>query len=189
MPAPRSPSAWRASVMPRRAPIGWKTGWLSSGVVHRVTGPMAAAQAVSTARSTRRSCSTAAPRAPSTGMSRVLAKPAIGAFARTATATGSFIAVALRQRFRIGAEEIGEPEAPHQHYGVEDTVLLPAPAGGDDAFTQAQRSAHAPEAFAEFNVFHQRDRRKAARRLECVAPHEHRLVAGCNTGEPRAKIH
>src|SRR5215208_1211431 len=132
---------------------------------------MAAAHAVSTARSTRRPCNIAAPHAPSTGMSRVLAKPGIGALASTATVTGSFIAVTSRQLFRISAEEIGEPQPPHQHHGVEHAALLPAPAGGDDAFAQAQRPARAFEAFAEVDVFHQRNRRKTAPRPERVAPH------------------
>src|SRR3977135_1585495 len=150
---------------------------------------MAAAHAVAAARSINRACKAAAPSAPSTGMSRVLAKPLSGALASTATATGSFITVLPRQLVRIGAEEIGEPQAPHQEHGGKHAILLPAPAGGDDALGQAQRAAHALEALTERDVFHQRDRIAAARRDEGIAAHEDRLVAGRDAGEPRAEVH
>src|SRR5262249_4929417 len=187
--APRSPPPWRASSTPKCASIARKSGLLSSGVAHKVTGPTSAAHAVATARSTRRACTEAAPSAPSAGMSRVLAKPGSGALASTAIATGSFIAVLLRELFRIGAEEIGEPPPPHQDPSVDYPILPPAPTGGDDAVAQAQRPAHALEALTERDVFHQRDRGKAARRLERGATHEYRLVAGRNPGEPRADVH
>src|SRR5215813_10988351 len=187
--APRSPLPWRASPMPKSTSIARKSGSLSSGVAHKVTGPMTAAHAVATARSTSRACNEAAPSAPSAGMSRVLAKPGSGALASTAIATGSFIAVLLRELFWIGAEEIGEPQPPHQDHRVDYPILFPAPTGGDDAVAQAQRPAHALEALAKRDVFHQRDRGKAARRLERRATHEYRLVAGRNPGEPRADVH
>src|SRR5215471_16264884 len=187
--APRSPLPWRASPTPKSASIARKSGSLSSGVAHKVTGPMTATHAVATARSTRRACNEAAPSAPSAGMRRVLAKPGSGALASTATATGSFIAVLLRELFRIGTEEIGEPQPPHQDHCLEHAILFPAPTGGGDAFAQAQRPTHALEALAERNVFHQRDCGKATRRLECRAPHEYRLIAGRNPGEPRAHVH
>ena len=44
---------------------------------------------------------------------------------------------------RVGAEEIGKPQPPHQEHGADDAVLLPAPAGGDDPFTQAKRRGRA----------------------------------------------
>src|SRR5262245_16516084 len=187
--APRSPPPWRASPTPKCASIARNRGSFSSGVAHTFTGPTSAAHAVATARSTRRACNKAAPSGPSAGISRVLAKPGSGALASTAIATGSFIAVSLRELFRIGTEEIGEPQPPHQDHCVDHPILFPAPTGGDDAFAQAQRPAHALEALAERDVFHQRDRGKTARRLERGAPHEHRLVAGRNPGEPRADVH
>src|SRR5262245_50401963 len=187
--APRSPLPWRASPTPKSASIARKSGSLSSGVAHKVTGPMTAAHAVATARATSRACNEAAPSAPSAGMSRVLAKPGSGALASTAIATGSFIAVLLRELFRIGAKEIGEPQPPHQDHCVDYPILFPAPTGGDDALAQAQRPAHALEALAERDVFHQRDCGKPARGLEGRATHEHRLIAGRNPGEPRADVH
>src|SRR5262249_14865123 len=162
---------------------------LSSGVAHKVTGPMTAAHAVATARATSRACNEAAPSAPSAGMSRVLAKPGSEALASTAIATGSFIAVLLRQLFRIGAEEIGEPQPPHQDHRVDHPILFPAPTGGDDAVAQAQRPAHGLGRVAKSEVSHQRDPRTARRRLERRATHEYRLVAGRNPGEPRADVH
>src|SRR5215467_5207330 len=189
MRAPRSPPPWRASPTPKCASIARKSGSLSSGVAHKVTGPTNAAHAVATARSTRRACNAAAPSAPSAGMRRVLAKPGSGALASTAIATGSFIAVSLRELFRIGTEEIGEPQPPHQDHRAEHAMLFPATTGGGDAFAQTQRPAHALEALAERDVFHQRDWRKTTRRLECRATHEYRLVAGRNPGEPRADVH
>src|SRR5262249_17763205 len=153
------------------------------------TGPVAASHAVATARLISCSCSRAAPSAPSTGMSRVLAKPATGALASTATATGSFIAVLLRQLVRIGAEEIGEPQPPHQDDGVDDAVLLPASARRDDALGEAERGADALEPLAERDVLHQRDLRKSAGRLERVAAYEDGLIAGGDAGQPRAQAH
>src|SRR5262249_23082228 len=136
-----------------------------------------------------RSCNRAAPSAPSTGMSRVLAKPAIGALASTATATGSFITVLPRQFAWVGAEGVSEPQPPHQDHGVDDAVLLPAPAGGDDALGEAQRRADALEPLAQRDVLHQRNFRKTPGRLEGVAPREDRLVAGGDAGQPRAQAH
>src|SRR5262249_44484922 len=144
---------------------------------------------VPTRPSTGRACTEGARWAPSAGMSGVWAKPGSEALATPAFATGSFIAVLLRQLFRIGAEEIGEPQPPHQDHRVDHPILFPAPTGGDDAVAQAQRPAHALEALAKCDVFHQRDRGKAARRLERRATHEYRLVAGRNPGEPRADVH
>ena len=45
----------------------WKLKWVSSGVAHSVTGPVAAALAASTVRSISRACSMAAPPAPKPG--------------------------------------------------------------------------------------------------------------------------
>src|SRR5262245_59918894 len=98
---------------------------------------MTAAHAVATARSTRRACNEAEPSAPSAGMRRGWAKPGSGALASTATTTGSFITVLLRERFRTGPEKIGEPQPPHQDHCLEHAILFPAPTGGGDAFAQA----------------------------------------------------
>src|SRR5262249_5058419 len=150
---------------------------------------MTAAHAVATARSTRRACNEAAPSAPSAGMRRVLAKPGSGALASTATATGSFITVLLRELFRIGTEEIGEPQPPHQDHCLEHAILFPAPTGGGGASAKARRPAPALEALEERDVSHRGDCGKAPRRLERRAPHEYRLIAGRNPGEPRADVH
>src|SRR5215470_190798 len=187
--APRSPSPWRASAIPCRARKAWKVGWVSSGAAHSVTGPQPASQAVATARSIKRACSAAAPAAPSTGTSLVLAKPASGALASTAIATGSLITVLLRELLRVGAEEIGEPQPPHQQDGREHAVVVPAPARGHDPFGETKRLAHALEALAERDVLHQRDLGEAANLLEGVAAHEDRLVAGRDPGEARAQAH
>src|SRR5258708_5579474 len=187
--APRSPLPWRASPTPKSASIARKSGSLSSGVAHKVTGPMTAAHAVATARATSRACNEAAPSAPSAGMSRVLAKPGSGALASTAIATGSFIAVLLRELFRTGAEKRGEPQPPHQDHRVDYPILFPAPTGGGDAVTQAQRRAHALEALAERDVFHQRDCGKPPRPLGGRATHQYRLIARRNPREARADVH
>src|SRR5713101_7680913 len=99
-------------------------------------------------------------------MSRVLAKPGTGALARIAIATGSFIAVAMRELFRIGTEEKREAQPPHQKDGGENAILLPAAAGRHDEFTQAQRPTHALEPLAQRNVFHQWDCRETACGME-----------------------
>src|SRR5580692_7331534 len=104
-----------------------------SGAHHNVTGPTAEATAVSTVRSVNRSCSTAAACAPSEGISLVLARPATGALAIIASAMGSRFALAItigsRQLCRIGTEEIGQPQPPHQHHGAQQTMFPPASTG------------------------------------------------------------
>src|SRR5262245_20858595 len=187
--APRSPSPWRVSVTASRAAMSCKAGCRSSGVTHNVTGPISAAQAVAAARAINRACRTAAPLAPRTETRRVFAKPGSGAFASTATATASLIAVLPCQRSRIGAEEVGQAQAPHQKHGPDHAIGLPAPARCDDAFAQAQGPARALETLAQGDVLHQRDCGKSPGRLERVAPHENRLIPGRDPGEPRADIH
>src|SRR5918998_63094 len=107
-----------------------------------VIGPTAAARAVSTVRWISRACSAAAPSGPSTGSSRVLTGPGIGAFARIATVIGSTltgcVAVVPRQRIRLGAEVIGQAESPHQQDGAQNTKLFPAPPRRGDRFTDAK---------------------------------------------------
>src|SRR5207302_428618 len=61
--------------------------------------------------------------------------------------------------------------------GVAQTVTGPIPA------------ATAVAALAERDILHQRDFREPARCLEGIAPHEDRLVAGRDPGEPRAQVH
>src|SRR5207302_444691 len=95
-----------------------------AGVTHKVTGPIAAAQAVSTVRSISRACSAAAPAAPSAGISRVFTDPATGALARIASATGSGVADAIavlpRQPGGLRAEEEREAQPPHRENGAHD---------------------------------------------------------------------
>src|SRR5262249_51067945 len=98
-------------------------------------------------------------------------------------------AIPLRDLLGAATKKMGEPQPPHQDHRVEHAMLFPAPTGGGDALAQAQRLAHALEALAERDVFHQRDWGKATRRLERRATHEYRLVAGRNPGEPRADVH
>src|SRR6266542_2947991 len=101
---------------------------------------MSASHAVSTARAIILACRLAARSAPSVGMSRVLTSPATGAFARMATATSALavgIAVAPGKRRRLGAEEEGEPQAPHQDDRAQHAVRLPAPARGGHARREA----------------------------------------------------
>src|SRR5262245_65341913 len=102
----------------------------------------------------------AAPSTPSTETRRVLAKPGSGALASTATATASLIAVLPCQRSWIGAEEVGQAQAPHQKHCPDHAIGLPAAARCDDAFAQAQGPTHALEMLAQRDVLHQRDRRK-----------------------------
>src|SRR5689334_12283955 len=105
MRAPRSPCGCGLSVICIRATIFKKLSCVASGAQHKVTGPMPAASAVATVRSVKRSCRTAAACAPIVGISRVLAKPGIGAVARIAIDTelgdGD---VAMTLSFQIGAD-------------------------------------------------------------------------------------
>src|SRR5262245_65950060 len=130
MRAPRSPSGWGLSVIRGRATSLRNAVYVLSGTHHRVTGPTLAARAVATARSVRRSCSTAAACAPIAGIRRVLASPGIGAFARIAMETrlllGGGIAVLSGKPRGVGAEEVGQPQPPHQQDRAECPVCLPA---------------------------------------------------------------
>src|SRR4051812_11050710 len=113
-----------------------------SGVAQTVIGPTAAVRAVSTVRWISRACSAAAPSGPSTGSRRVFTSPASGAFAKIAMVTGSSltgrIAVLARERRGFGAQEIGEPQSPHQQDGSRDAMLLPAAVGCGDALRQTK---------------------------------------------------
>ena len=100
------------------------------------------------------------------------------------------IAIASRQRGRIGAEEIGEPQPPHQQDGAEHAVLVPAPARGRRR-ARARQSGR-PMRFSRLrqrDVLHQRDVGKAAGRVERLARDEHRLVAGGDAGDARTPVH
>src|SRR5262245_48904926 len=115
MRTPRSPCGCGLSVIFIRATIFRKLSWVASGAQHRVTGPTRAENAVATVRSVRRSCRTAAAWTPIVGMSRVLAKPGIGAFAKIAIDTVFGRAIACAPR--IGAEEIRQAAPSHQGGG------------------------------------------------------------------------
>src|SRR5262245_57326860 len=103
MRTPRSPCGCGLSEIFIRATIFRKLSWVASGAQHRVTGPTPAESAVATARSVRRSCRTAAAWAPIVGMSRVLAKPGIGAFAMIAIVTGLVFGGDLAIASRLGS--------------------------------------------------------------------------------------
>src|SRR5688572_20220775 len=117
---------------------------------------MAAAHAVATVRSINRAASVATPSAPSAGISRVLARPATGALARIAIATGSAIArdiaIAAGERCRLRAEEIRKPQLPHQEDGADRAALLPAPPRRGDSRGEAERPAHALEPLRELDI-------------------------------------
>src|SRR5438477_5723119 len=119
---------------------------------------MPAAQAFATECSIKRACSRAAPCAPRTGMSRLLAKPEIGALASTATATGSFacaaIAVPPRKVVRVGAEEECEAQPPHQNNGPHHAILFETSARCHHLLMQTQRPADALEALRQRHVLH-----------------------------------
>src|SRR4029078_6455140 len=111
-----SPCGCGLSVIFIRATIFRNVSCVASGSQHNVTGPMPAASAIATVRSVNLSCSTAAACAPIAGMSRALAKPGMGAFARIEIETGLVFSggIALRDSPRISAEEIRQTERPHQ---------------------------------------------------------------------------
>ena len=115
---PRSPGGCGLRVIFIRVTIFRNVSCVASGSQHNVTGPMPAASAVATVRSVNLSCRTAAACAPIAGMSRVLAKPGIGAFARITIDTGLVfdggMTTVLRESPRIGAEEIRQAEPTHQ---------------------------------------------------------------------------
>src|SRR4029079_16329198 len=119
-----SPCGCGLSVIFIRATIFRNVSCVASGSQHNVTGPMPAAGAIATVRSVNLSCSTAAACAPIAGMSRALAKPGMGAFARIEIETGLVFSggIALRDSPRISAEEIRQTERPHQegwiYFGV-----------------------------------------------------------------------
>ncbi len=68
-------------------------------------------------------------------------------------------------------------------------MLAPAPRRGGHARAQGQRPADALEPRRQGDVLHQRNGRKAAHGLERRAGDEHRLIAGGDAGEARARVH
>src|SRR5262245_55154445 len=99
----------------------------------------AAARAVASARFTRRACRPAASSARSRGTRRVFTVPGCGARAKTITAVASVAVIAHRQLARVGAQPVGEPQSPHEQYGTQHAVLLPAAAGCEEPVPQAER--------------------------------------------------
>src|SRR5262249_53302225 len=189
--APRSPSGCTARATPGSAARVWNTVWGRSGVTHKVTGPVAAAGAVVTTRAMSRAGRRAAPSAPNTGTSRVLARPGSGALARIAMATGSGlpgnITIRSRQSSRICAEKIRQSQPPHEHDSSYHAMLFPPPPRGHDRRGDTKRRPGALEALGHGDVLHQRNVGKA--RPERRPRREYHLVAGGNTGHPRAQIH
>src|SRR5262245_48569339 len=117
---------------------------------------MAEPQAMSTAWSSMRAASSAAPSAPKAGINRDLTVPATGALARIAIVTGSTIAwdiaIAASECRGLAPEDIAEPQPPHQQDRTEYAVLIPAPPRRNDACSQAKRGADALEALAQRHV-------------------------------------
>src|ERR1700719_1079638 len=126
---------------------------------------MAADCAVVTTRSMSLACRLAAPPQPSTGASRVLARPGSGALARIAIATGSGlpwnIAIGSRQPRRIGAEKIRESQPPHEQNRSCHAMFFPPPPRGHDRRGDAQRRSDALETLRHGDVLHQREVGKA----------------------------
>src|ERR1700719_5162094 len=147
---------------------------------------MAADCAVVTTRSMSLACRLAAPSAPSTGTSRVLARPGCGALARIATATGSGlpwnISIGSRQPRRICADKIRESQPPHEQNSSCHAMLFPPPPRGHDRCGDAQRWSDPLETPRHGDVLHQWDVGKA--RPERRPYREYRLVAGHYAGDP-----
>ncbi len=114
-----------------------------AAVVHSVTRAPGNARARASAARSVDAAGAAAPSAPSRGIRRVLACPGIGARANTAMSTVGSAGIAIcRGKARgIGAEEVGQPQAPHQQHRPDDAVPFPAPAGGDGARAYGDRAA------------------------------------------------
>ena len=73
--------------------------------------------------------------------------------------------------------------------GAQGAVGLPASAGGGQGRAQAEWWADLAQAFAQFDVFHQGDRRVAAQLFEQGPADKDRLIAGAYTGQARAPVH
>src|SRR5262249_27079301 len=142
---------------------------------------------------TNRLCRRVAPSTPSIRARRVFTRPGSGALVRMAMPTDSVltrgVTIASRQCCRLGPQEIGEPQTPHQHDRTPDAMVFPPPARGGGAVREADGTRHPLERAGKRDVLHQRDGGKAADSLKSVACQEHRLIAGGNPGEPGAPVH
>src|SRR5262245_42852848 len=185
MRAPKSPSGCGLSVMRERVTSLRNALCVLSGAHHRVTGPTLAARAVATARSVRRSCSTAAACAPIVGIRRVLTNPGTGALARMAMETelllGGGIAVLPCQARGVGTEEVSQSQTPHQKDRAQRSIFLPTPGRGCNAGAKAERTANTFEISGQSNVFHQGNWRKSPSGIECDPCDEQSLIA---SGDP-----
>src|SRR5262249_20117503 len=139
-----------------------------------------------TARSVRRSCSTAAACAPIAGIRRVLASPGVGAFARIAMETGLLlgggIAIFSRKLRWGGGGEGGQPPPPHQEYRAQCSLFLPATGRGCSACVEAKRTADTLEMHGQREVFHQCDWREAPCGIESGTSDEQGLIASSDPG-------
>src|SRR5690606_24437437 len=185
---------WGRTAIRARLPSR-RRNWWRAGAPCSSTTPICARKAVSTAFAVRRAWRRAAPAAPSRLARRVFTWPATGARANTTTA-GRERAITdwspasrpIEPLEAIGrrAEEVEQPQPPHEENGAEDATALPAPARRERRAAQAGRPPLAPHELAERDVFHERDLGKA---VEGLAAHEDRLVAGRDAGQARADIH
>src|SRR6267378_2665215 len=178
MRSPRSRPCWRRTGTPITKDEWNCVAWSS-------TGPQRACCAVRTAVEMSCRCSRAARSAPRRGTRRVFTCPASGERAKTMTMLSALIGVLARKALRRDAERVKQAQAPHENDGAQHAARLPAPAGGHDAAAYTCRAAGALHGAAEGDVLHQRDLGEARER---VAPHEDRLIAGRDAGEPRAQV-
>src|SRR4051794_40456010 len=123
-------------------------------------------------------------------MRRVLTSPGRGALANTAIWQSlALVTIKQCQIRRIGAEEIGSAQSPHQQHRSQHAVLLPAAAGGDYFVPKTNRTTELLKRAAYGDVFHQRNLWEAAYCIECGASNEDTLIASRDPRKPRAPVH
>jgi hypothetical protein len=82
------------------------------------------------------------------------------------------------------AEEIEQPERPHEEHRADRALVLPLSRRRRHAQAQARQPTPALQAAGELHVLHERDVGEPVERLERRPPHEDHLVAGRDAGQP-----
>src|SRR5258705_895582 len=193
MRSPRTAPSCRRNATPNSRAHPAKNAWLSSGAQWSSTTPTPERTAAASAWRTSCACSAAAPSGPSSAARRVFTTPGTGALANTATRTasgrGAVDVIAACEAARIGAQRVGEAQAPHEEDGAQRPVLFPAAPRGHHALGEAERRRDALQHLGEGDVLHERDLGEAAGALEYRAANEHRLVPGGDAAHARACVH
>ena len=100
-----------------------------------------------------------------------------------------FRIIKLGQSARIYFEKIGQSQKPHEKDGANESLLLPATAGGQNGLMETEGSAKSFQNLTQSNIFHEVDLRKTADLLKEIPLYKDSLIASGDPGKLRPPVH